>query len=534
MTSPKFKQLNPFELKASLTTLLNKINSVQDVPNCLADFEMLDSQADKTVLSKLLLKELVNAKAEKIPVICFLLEHYTPKEELVNKFWETLKNPNLNSEVKITIINLLRELDADWSYETCEEYLGEDSTEILDENTKKLLNTAIINPEVQIDFLDFLASIRVQDKITLLNSFEGDFSDDALANILIPVFVSEPESPEGKEALRILGTTKSQLALHVLEEMSKSAKGELSQEIRRALSTLKISGIREDNTKEFYKKILSDSVPNKFYITYPDGHGDQALIFTRKTQDGKIRFVSIVTNIETGVKDCFGFFEISQFECDKILERFLRDEKTVELPPEAFKTILHNAQMQSILRNGNNWKLPYEYVCWSNLLLDIDFDNESIEQILKEQILPQKVDKTIIPMLEKMKISSHWFLDGNYSDEFEDLVVEMKSTKDLDALVEKYLPNVFYAEEKESWIDKLLMSAYIKYSIGKDDEASLVYGLSQDENLLAELFNTILKRSIYEYLMTIKYNKEMNTENFTPDEIDEKINYVEEKWVKNV
>ncbi|CDE99264.1 uncharacterized protein BN790_01283 [Clostridium sp. CAG:813] len=334
--------------------------------------------------------------------------------------------------------------------------------------------------------------------------------------------------------MRILGTTKSQLALHVLEEMSKSAKGELSQEIRRALSTLKISGIREDNTKEFYKKILSDSVPNKFYITYPDGHGDQALIFTRKTQDGKIRFVSIVTNIETGVKDCFGFFEISQFECDKILERFLRDEKTVELPPEAFKTILHNAQMQSILRNGNNWKLPYEYVCWSNLLLDIDFDNESIEQILKEQILPQKVDNTIIPMLEKMKISSHWFLDGNYSDEFEDLVVEMKSTKDLDALVEKYLPSVFYAEEKESWIDKLLMSAYIKYSIGKDDEASMVYGLSQDENLLAELFNTILKRSIYEYLMTIKYNKDMNTENFTPDEIDEKINYVEEKWVKNV
>ena len=319
MTSPKFKQLNPFELKASLTALLNKINSVQDIPNCLADFEMLDSQTDKTVLSKLLLKELVNAKTEKIPVICFLLEHYTPKEELINKLWETLKNLNLNNEVKITVINLLRELDADWSYETCEEYLGEDSTEILDENTKKLLNTAIINPEVQIDFLDFLASIRVQDKITLLNSFEGDFSDDALANILIPVFVSEPESPEGKEALRILGTTKSQLALHVLDEMSKSAKGELSQEIRRALSTLKISGIREDNTKEFYKKILSDSVPDKFYITYPDGHGDQALIFTRKTKEGKIRFVSIVTNIETGVKDCFGFFEISKFECDKIL-----------------------------------------------------------------------------------------------------------------------------------------------------------------------------------------------------------------------
>ena len=62
----------------------------------------------------------------------------------------------------------------------------------------------------------------------------------------------------------------------------------------------------------------------------------------------------------------------------------------------------------------------------------------------------------------------------------------------------------------------------------------MVYGLYQVVHLVAELFNTILKRSIYEYLMTIKYNKDMNTENFTPDEIDEKINYVEEKWVKNV
>ena len=226
MTGSKFKQLNPFELKSAITNLLSKIHSVNDIQNCLADFEILDGQEDKTILSKILFKELVNSNIEKIPVICFLLEHYTPKQELINKLWETLKNQNLQSEVKITILNLLRELDSDWSYETCEEYLG-DSTDILDENTKQLLNTAIINPEVQIDFMDFLASIRVQDKITLLNSFGKDFSDDALANILIPVFVSEPNSPAGLEALHLLGETKSQLALHVLEEMQKVSKGEL-------------------------------------------------------------------------------------------------------------------------------------------------------------------------------------------------------------------------------------------------------------------------------------------------------------------
>ena len=208
MTSSKFKQLNPFELKSALTELLGKINSVNDIQNCLADFEMFDGQNDKTLLSKLLLKELINAKVEKIPLICFMLEKYTPKDELVEKLWDTLKNQKLDSEVKITILNLIRELDADWSYESCEEILGDDG-DILDANTKQMLNSAIINPEVQIDFMDFLASIKVQDKITLLGSFGEDFSDDVLANILIPVFESEPNSPQGIEALKLLGTTKS-------------------------------------------------------------------------------------------------------------------------------------------------------------------------------------------------------------------------------------------------------------------------------------------------------------------------------------
>ena len=52
---------------------------------------MLDAQDDKTVLSKLLFKELVNSKPEKIPVICFMLEHYTPKDELIKNYGKLLK-----------------------------------------------------------------------------------------------------------------------------------------------------------------------------------------------------------------------------------------------------------------------------------------------------------------------------------------------------------------------------------------------------------------------------------------------------------
>ena len=105
MTNAKFKQLNPFELKSAVTSLLNKINSVSDLQNCLADFEILDSQEDKKLISKVLFKELTNADESKIPIICFMLEHFVPKEELINKLWETLKNQSLQTEVKITILN---------------------------------------------------------------------------------------------------------------------------------------------------------------------------------------------------------------------------------------------------------------------------------------------------------------------------------------------------------------------------------------------------------------------------------------------
>ncbi len=533
MTVSRFKQLNPFELKAAISKLLEKINSVSDITGCLADFDMLDAQVDKKIISKILFKELTSSPIEKIPVICFMLEHFLPKEELVSKLWETLKNQNLQTEVKITILNLLRELDSDWSYQSCQEYL-EDGESLLDENTKHLLNSAIINPEVQIDFMDFLATIRVQDKITLLNSLCEDFTSDALANILIPVFVSEPDSPAGKEALKLLGGTKSVLALHVLEEMKDMASGELLQEVKRSLSTIKISGMREDNSQEFYKQALCGSKLYKSYVTYPDGHGDMAMIFTRITQDKRIRFVSIVINVETGIKDCFGFFDISEFECGKILEKFLNDEKTVETDFYTFKTILHSAEITTIKKNQNTWKLPYEYICWKNLLIDTDFDSREVEEILEEQIMPAKVDFDVVEKLDKMNVASHWFLDYQYSDEFEQFLQNIKIAENLDALIESGIESVFYAQEKTEWIKRLVMSAFIKYSIGKDDEAQILYGIVKNEVVFKKLLEKILKRSIYEYLAIIKYDKSVDSYGLTHDEIESNIKYIEQKWVQDV
>ena len=120
-----------------------------------------------------------------------------------------------SNNAKIFALDLLRDIDTNWSYEECDQYF-ENPNELVTADTKKILDNAILNPEVQIDFLDFLSSLPDNDKIVLLESLSDDYSNDELANMLIPVFLSMSDTETGKTALNILGNSKSQLAYHAL------------------------------------------------------------------------------------------------------------------------------------------------------------------------------------------------------------------------------------------------------------------------------------------------------------------------------
>lgn len=76
-------------------------------------------------------------------------------------------------------------------------------------------------------------SLNAKDKITLIDSLGNDYSEDALANILVPVFLSNPYSEEGMAALNKLGGSKSQLAYHALNEALKYAKEDIQPAIRK-------------------------------------------------------------------------------------------------------------------------------------------------------------------------------------------------------------------------------------------------------------------------------------------------------------
>ena len=533
-------ELNPFEIKAEILRLINKYSrqsSMREV--CDEDFELLDGIADKNIISKVLFKEVINIKSGSEHIVRFLLERYVDKEELTVKLWEILKSSMASSEVKIIVLGFLRELETDWKYEDYSDALGDD-VDIIDEDTRQMLDKAIINPEVQIDFLDFLQAVDNRDKVLLVQSLADDYEKDALANILIPVFLSQPESEIGKEALEILGNSKSQLAYHALNTSLEFISENMQSLVRKNLTKLKLAGIREDNSKDFYRAILSDSKPYRCCITYPDGHGNQAVIFSRTNSDKRVQFAAVVVNDYNGIRDCFGFNDISQFECDKIIERFYKGEEVLNISAENVKTLLFYYEKLSRIKT-NNWLLPYEYVCWKNIFADVDYCKENLETILAEYFSKDILTSAEMDEVFSDECMEHCFLDSEYSPEFEEFLVCLNAmlktsleNVDFDRIIEENTGKIFDTREKTIRANRLLVCAYLKMIDKKFDMAKKLCTIYKSEANFAEFLTHIFKKSIYEYYVNLKFNTEENKDRFTLAELDRIIAQIEQKWVQNV
>lgn len=499
-------ELNPFEIKAEIVNLFEELKGVKNFEDYEVHYRLLDSQSDKKIICKLLFKEINNSDSDK-NLLKFLLLRYCTAKELSEKLWSIIKNSMTSNQAKIFALDLLRDIDSNWSYDECEQYL-DNPDELVDADTKRILDNAIADPEVQIDFLDFLASLSDDDKITLLKSLGNDYSKDELANMLVPVFMSMSDTEVGKVALDILGNSKSQLAYHALNSSLDFVDEKLVPAVKRNLSILKIAGIREDNSLEFYKKLLKNSKPYKFCITYPDGHGNQAIIVSRTTSGGNMQFVAIVIDDYHGIKDCFGFNNITRFECNTIIERFYRGQRALDIEPAILKSILINAEKLS------KHKMPYEYVCWRNLLADIE--PKPLKLNYKISQLSQKQFEEILVY----DFTDYWFLNSTYSDEFEEFLREIEtiSCEKYDEFIDQNVEKVFYPEENIIWTNRILNCALLKHLAGEEKAAQNLYSLYNDKKLVRELYKNILRKSVYEYY-------------FAKDD-KERVQKIESMWVK--
>ena len=192
------------------------------------------------------------------------------------------------------------------------------------------------------------------------------------------------------------------------------------------------------------------------------------------------------------------------------------------------KTILLNAEKIS-QKSANNWLLPYEYICWKNLLNDVEADIRTFEDILSAELKKKSVTHSDIDKLFNMDFTAKWFMNAGYSDEFDYLL--QQDTADLNKLVNDNIYKVFYPEEQRIWTERLISTSYLKFCENERHDAELLYSLYFDEAGKQEFLKNILKKSIYEYYVSLKFNTELNNGRYTLKELDEIISAIEEMWV---
>ena len=502
------EQLNKIQLKAGVLTTITRLQTLQDASQVDELLYVLDNQTDKKAVLDTLMRELVKTTEQKAYILCFLLHRLCDKEQLENALWNTLKSPTVSDFVKTVVLNILKDLGNKVDYDNLEEYF-ESPDDVIDADTKQLLHTAIMNPEAQIDFLDFLYSLHDADKKSLVQSLAEDYTEDALANILIPVFLHDPSSKVGQLALEELGQSKSQLALHALLEAKEYVDEEFLPAIKRNISSLKLAGVREDNTLDFYKEVLSESKPYESYSSYPDGHGNQALIFSREREDETIQIVATVISDKWGIVDCFGFNQISKKEFSRIVERFYGNDLPVFINHTVLKTLLMNAE-ETVHKHGE--LMSYEYICWRNLLHDIPTEPVPMQYILEDKFEKKTLTKKELDKICLAEETQKWFIDTVFSVKFYDFTEKLNNNFkkdnydiDLDEAIEEDLSKLIDKDEEKIWSKRIMNVAYLKYLANEKNLAGLFYALYFDEDAKHELFKNIIRKSIYEYYVSIKF-----------------------------
>ena len=530
--------MNKIQIKAEILATLTALStSMQPNASLLTDLKNIDDK--KTVLD-VLIKELINAPEQKALLICWLLTELIDKDTLNDELWNVIKAPEYSDHVKMIAFNMLKDLGNKIDYDVISGYF-EQFNELINKETKELLETAIMNPEAQIDFMDFLSAISDNDKIILIKSLEEDYANDALANILIPVFLYYMGTDIGNTALEILGHSKSQLAYHAIENAKIYAPEELQGRLNKALSELKMSGIRVDKTEEFYKNILKESKPYKIYVSFPDGHGNMAIIFSRIRANRSLQFLAIVINPRYGILDAFGFNSMTEQDFYKIVDKFYNYQEKYEINAGVAKYLLAQAEENSHI---NGEPVPYEYICWQSILLDIEPEKPAL-YLEKKELNQKDIDKLCLN-----DYVQNWFFDEITTPEFKDFIEKLsKEYKDnnfdvdLDKFIADHFDSIYTAKELAYKLVTFNIAAYLRMLKGDKELAEIFYSLGSNYSFLTN----IIRKSIYEYYVGKRYllknqrktsnifEKKMfpKSNDFELLQLDMIISGIEARWVDN-
>ena len=301
--------LNKLQIRAKMLPVLSELKadsrlSFEVFMEKTQEFREID---DFKTMFEILCKEMSKQNEDKytdiLRAVCI---EFIPREQFEEMAMKVLESPTEPDILKYQLIQIFKTVGKDINYEDFFEYLN-DAEAIINYDTEKLLEHAVVNPETQIDFLDFLAALQTDDKGLLINSLAEDYTGNNLANILSPILYADYPQDVLLKTIDILGETKSPLAIDALEFLHLITDDDIVRTAcKKSLNMLKLTGATKQAADNFYKKVMSESQPYKCYTGVPDGHYNQGFIFSRKRPDGSLMMFSLVVSKLYGIFQSFG------------------------------------------------------------------------------------------------------------------------------------------------------------------------------------------------------------------------------------
>lgn len=497
------------QIRAKILELLEKldINSLNqsEQENIISELKNFEN---KELLQQILLKELNSDDEDKIEKIAYLLTETADKDFIQEPLWDYIKDKNINDKVKEIACTLLRIFGEKIRPEDLVNYL-ENPLELVDTETKKLLDVAIVNPEVQIDFLDFLFALPISERLNLLKSLEADYQGDRLVNILSPILDASEEIEIKEFITRALGNSKTQSAITPLKNIIEyTDNNNLKKLAEIGLKKLRLSGIYFSDTEDNIIDAIAceSSTPYKSYISLMDGMGNQGVIISRFSDDESVQMFSVVINDTEGIVDCFGFYSLSKTEFERIVDSYDKDAISAQVSASFAKDCILRAEAIS---RKNQSTLSYEYLAWKSLLYDIDNFRYDFEKAAEN--FATSLKSINYQLLLDSETFNTWFFDSNDNskvDEFfnEILVENFSVDEELEEKIAVVVKNVFDEKMMEIYRGRLLNTMYLLDSqeevVLRDNVAAIALQLKHLKNPLeCELFTWIIRKSVYELFL---------------------------------
>lgn len=495
---------NKLQIRAKLlSAIINMQNNSQDRAYIKKTLEELNAIVDKDAVLDILNREFLKENSQmRDYTITFLISELTDPQKAEAVMFETLANPKIKDSVKAKAVSFLREAGKHVNYEQYINYF-ENPDEIIDADTVKLLENARVNPESQIDFLDFLEALPQAEKEMLVESLTQDYDGDNLANILIPIIYANPYGDISQIAISAIGESKSMLAYPVLKWLEENTDDlKVKANVQKSLSLLKLSGIKEDITKEYYKRLLSGSPVYKCFVNFPDGHGNIGLIFSRKNEASFIQMFALVLNDIDGIIDCFGFNEISEGEFDRIVNKFFSNDRVVLADETLCKYLMVNAEKISRLKFQ---EISYEYAAWVSITRDIDYEDLNLSDGLSKI----ELNDFLLKQLYDKGYFEKWFFSVSDNEKFATLIDKIADDKicdikQIETLLNENMPQIFDDSFLKILNRRLLVSAHFARLNDEKTFADMLYSLIDESECKNCFKEDMLKKSIYEYFLSQK------------------------------